>query len=236
MRSFGCWLLAGLLVQLCGLPSDAGATSLTVAPTRIDLSADARSGSVTLENTGPTDTTVQVETFAWARNDTTEGLEPTRGLLAVPAVFNLPAGGRQVIRVASRETTSGTIEAAYRLLITEVPTAAPDTPAGIRFALRLSLPVFITPPGAVAEPRWTLRRTRAGGTLEVANEGSAHLHVRRLIVRDKASGRVLADLEQPSYVLARATHGWPDLVPAGAGSVVIEAETNLGGLTVDLDG
>jgi fimbrial chaperone protein len=236
MRSFACRLLAGVLIYLCGYLPGAGATSLTVAPTRIDLSAEARSGSVTLENTGPTPTTVQVETFAWARNSTTEGLEPTRGLLAVPAVFNLPAGGRQLIRVASREVAVGDVEAAYRLLITEVPTAAPDTAAGIRFALRLSLPVFITPPGAAAAPRWTLRRTGAGGTLEVVNEGTAHLHVRRLAVRDKASGRLLADLDQPSYVLARSTHGWSNLVPATSGSVVIEAETNLGGLTLDLDG
>ncbi len=233
MRSVARLLVAAALLSCC-LAATALATSLTVAPTRIDLAPDARSGSITLENTGSTPTTVQVETFAWTGNDTSRELAPTRGLLAVPAVFNLAAGARQVIRVATREAAAADIEAAYRLVITEVPTATPDTAAGIRFALRLSLPVFITPPGAAAAPEWALRRGRGGGTLEVENRGAAHLHVRRLLVRDKASGRVLAEHDQPGYVLARSRHSWVDLVPAASGPVVIEAQTNLGSLTLDL--
>jgi fimbrial chaperone protein len=235
MPSLVCRTIAAVALSCC-LCATAMATSLTVAPTRIDLAPDARSGSVTLDNSGSTSTTVQVETFAWTGSGATDALAPTRGLLAVPAVFNLEAGARQVIRVASREAAATEVETAYRLLITEVPTATPDTAAGIRFALRLSLPVFITPPGAVAVPDWTLHQGRGGRSLEVVNRGTAHLHVRRLVVRDQASGRVLAELDQPSYVLARGTHRWPDLVPIGFGPVVVEAQTNLGGLTVALDG
>jgi fimbrial chaperone protein len=235
MPSLACRIIAAAALSCC-LWATAMATSLTVAPTRIDLAPDARSGSVTLDNSGSTSTTVQVETFAWTGSGATDEIAPTRGLLAVPAVFNLEAGARQVIRVASREAAAADVETAYRLLITEVPTAAPDTAAGIRFALRLSLPVFITPPGAVAVPDWALRRERAGRSLEVVNRGTAHLHVRRLVVRDQASGRVLAELDQPSYVLARGAHRWPDLVPTSFGPVVVEAMTNIGGLTVDLDG
>lgn len=235
MRIAARRLVAGVLVACC-FWAEAAATSLTVAPTRIGLAPEARSGSVTLDNTGAVPTTVQVETFAWTGNNATEAIEPTRGLLAVPAVFNLAPGARQVIRVASRETAAPEVEAAYRLVITEVPTAAPDTAAGIRFALRLSLPVFITPRGAAAQPDWSLRRERGGGTLDVVNRGTAHLHVRKLVVRDRASGRVLAEVDQPSYVLARKAHSWANLVPAGAGAVVVEAQTNLGGLTLDLDG
>jgi fimbrial chaperone protein len=202
----------------------------------VELTPSARSGSITLENTGATATTVQVETFAWNRGNSVESLEPTRGLLAVPAVFVLPAGERQVIRVATRESTTGDVEATYRLLITEVPTEDPDTAAGIRFALRLSLPVFITPPGAKAEPRWRWRADTGGRSLEVENTGRAHLHVRQLTIRDKSSGRLLAEIDQPSYVLAAGRHRWPDLVPAGAGPVIVEAQTNLGDLSLDLEG
>jgi len=223
-------------VLLCGgWPAAALATSLSVAPTRVELTPNARSGSVTLENTGPTATTVQVETFAWTRGNSVESLEPTRGLLAVPAVFVLPAGERQVIRVATRDAAHD-VEATYRLLITEVPTEDPDTAAGIRFALRLSLPVFITPVGAKAEPRWSWQRGAGGRSLEVENTGRAHLHVRRLAIHDKGTGRLLAEIDQPSYVLARGRHSWPDLVPAGAGPVIVEAQTNLGDLSLDLEG
>ena len=235
MRSFARPAVLAFLVLCCGWPTSVLATSLSVAPTRVELTPDARSGSITLENTGATATTVQVETFAWSRGHSVEALEPTRGLLAVPAVFNLPAGARQVIRVATREAAASDVETAYRLLITEVPIETPDTAAGIRFALRLSLPVFITPPRAKAEPSWSWRPGPSGRTLEVANLGNAHLHVRRLTIHDKASGRLLATVDQPSYVLARANHSWPNLVPANAGPVVVEAQTNLGGLSLDLD-
>ncbi len=235
MRTSTQRLVAGALLA-CSLSATATATSLTVAPTRIDLAPEARSGSVTLANDGDTTTTVQVETFAWTGSNVIEALEPTRGLLAVPAVFDLPAGGRQVIRVASRDPAATDVETTYRLLITEVPTAAPETAAGIRFALRLSLPVFITPAGARAAPEWTLHPAADGRTLEIANRGTAHLHVRSLVVRDKVSGRPLAELDQPSYVLALGVHRWPALVPAGSGAVVVEVQTNLGSLTVEFDG
>lgn len=224
--------LAIFLLVLCGWPADAGASSLSVAPTRVELTPDARSGSITLDNTGPVATTVQVETFAWTRGNSIEELEPTRGLLAVPAVFNLPAGGRQVIRVAPREPAAADRETTYRLVITEVPIATADTAMGVRFALRLSLPVFITPQGARAEPRWSLR---GGRSIEVRNDGTAHLHVRRLVIRDRATGRARAEIEQPSYVLAGAAHRWEIATPA-EGAVTVEAATNLGDLTFDLDG
>jgi fimbrial chaperone protein len=236
MRSFAHRVAIAAMLCVSGWPVTATATSLSVAPTRVELTPSTRSGSVMLDNTGTGATTVQVETFAWTGGNSIEALAPTRGLLAGPAVFNLPAGERQVIRVASRSEAASDVETAYRLLITEVPTQAPDTAAGIRFALRLSLPVFITPPGAVANPSWVLRPGPGGRTLEVRNQGNAHLHVRGLKVRDKASGRVLAHVDTPTYVLARALHSWSNLVPAGAGPVVVEAETNMGGLTLDLEG
>ena len=233
MRTLAVRYLLVTIALLCGTSAEGLATSLSVAPTRVDLATDARSGSVSLANTGDLATTVQVQTFAWQDGNSIESLEPTRGLLAVPAVFNLPAGGRQVIRVASREDVPADVETAYRMVITEVPSTGPDKGAGIRFALRLSLPVFITPPGATAVPVWEL--SADGRSVDVRNDGNPHLHVRGLVVRDQESSRILADVDSPSYVLAKAAHSWPDLLPAGTGPVLVEARTNLGNLSVVLE-
>lgn len=233
MRSLALRYLLVTIALLCGTSAEGLATSLSVAPTRVDLATDARSGSVSLDNTGDLATTVQVQTFAWKGGNSIESLEPTRGLLAVPAVFNLPAGGRQVIRVASREDVPADVETAYRMVITEVPSTGPDTAAGIRFALRLSLPVFITPRDAIAVPAWGL--SMDGRSVDVRNDGNAHLHVRGLVIRDQESSRILADVDSPSYVLAKEAHSWPDLLPAGTGPVLVEARTNLGNLSVVLD-
>lgn len=226
-------LFAALAFALLAAPAPATATSLSVAPTRIELAADARSGSVTLENTGDRTTTVQVETFAWQRGNSIEELEPTRGLLAVPAVFSLNPGERQVIRVATRQPASTSVETAFRLVITEVPVASDDAAIGVRFALRLSLPVFVTPPGAKPAPVWRLAREGGAATLQVDNLGNAHLYVRRLVVRGRG-GATQAEVEAPSYVLAGNTQRWPLRLARGAGPLLVEADTNLGSLVVEL--
>ena len=223
-----------LVIGFVMVPWPAIATSLNVAPTRIDLGPDARSGSVTLENTGEGATTVQVETFAWRHGNSVAELEPTRGLLAVPAVFSLERGARQVIRVATRAPASAEVEAAYRLVITEVPVAGDQATAGVHFALRLSLPVFITPPGTAPVPSWQLVRGAGGPALEVRNTGTAHLYVSHLSLRAAAGGEPLALIETPSYVLAGNTQRWPLPPLRGERDLVVEAATNLGDLLVEL--
>jgi hypothetical protein len=168
---------------------------------------------------------------------TSEALAPTRGLLAVPAVFNLAAGARQVIRVASREAAASDIETAYRLLITEVPTATPETAAGIRFALRLSLPVFITPPGAVAAPEWTLRQAGAAvARLEVTNTAVPRTCTSAASwCATRRPGACWSNSTSRATSWRRAHTAGPTSCPSAAGPVVVEAQTNLGGLTIDLD-
>ncbi len=205
----------------------AGAGNLTVAPTRIDLAPERAGGSVTLENNDSQPTLVQVETFAWKRTPLTNDLEPTRELVAVPPVFELAPGARQIIRVALRQPHTSQTEAAYRLVITEVP--PPGGGGGVRFALRLSLPVFATPPGAVARPQWRLQRDGSALRLELANLGFAHLLVQRL--RLSAAGRS-QEFDQPTYVLAGQRHAWTLALPVAAGGTVeLAAETSLGPFT-----
>lgn len=221
-------LAAGLLAWLPA--QDAAAGNLTVAPTRIDLGTGQPTGSVTLENNDGEPTLVQVETFLWTRSPLTQDLEPTRALVAVPPVFELAPGARQVIRVALRQPNEGQSEQAYRLLITEVPTAARG--GGVRFALRLSLPVFATPPGAAARPEWRLARRDGGLRLDLANTGSAHMLVQSLRL---SAGGEAQTFEQPTYVLAGQAHGWDLSLPARPGiEVRLDADTSLGPISSTL--
>jgi fimbrial chaperone protein len=213
------------------LPALAG--NLTVAPTRIDLGGARTSGSVTLENNAREPVLVQVETFAWAGSVATADLEPTRELVAVPPVFSLAPGAKQIIRVALREPGARPAESAYRLLITEVPRSAGVRGGGVQFALRLSLPVFATPAGAAPRPHWLLRRHGKGGELELVNAGSAHLQLRRLRLRG-ADGKEEA-IDRPGYVLAGQRQAWSVKLPVRPGATfVLEADTNIGELEVPL--
>jgi fimbrial chaperone protein len=227
------WLPGILLLALAGVPAQAA--SLSVAPTRVELGPGARSATITLENQDETAVTVQVQTFVWQGSPASADLEPTRDLIAVPPVFSLEPDARQIIRVALRGQPDATRELAYRLLITEVPTAGPDGRLNVRFALRLSLPVFVGAPGAVPVPAWSARDADGQPVLELANHGKEHLQVRRIALHARGRAEPLQVIEAPAYVLPGQTQGWPLVGPALAQATLqLRAETDLGPLEAEL--
>jgi fimbrial chaperone protein len=172
---------------------------------------------------------VQVQTFAWNDSPATADLVPTREIVAVPPVAAIEAGQKQLIRVAVRGEARTDLEAAYRLVITEVPAAAGGPPAGVRFALRLSLPVFIAPPGVAAAPVWSVEPADDGYRLMLANDGTAHLQVRRIQVLGPDEAQVLHKLEEPAYVLPGRRHAW-SLPPGLPSALTLKVETDFGPL------
>jgi len=95
-----------------------------------------------VRNENDAEVVVQVETLLWSQADGQDVLDPTRDLIASPAVFTLPARGSQLIRVALRREPDARRELSYRLVVQEVP-PAPDPdfmglqsrahePAGVR--------------------------------------------------------------------------------------------------------
>ena len=155
---------------------------LGVSPTRLELDPGRPAGVLTITNDGEAPLLLQIETFAWRAGVATADLEPTREIVAVPPMVKLAPGERQIVRVARRRSETPAVEETYRILVTEVPSGDPAA-GGVRLALRMSLPVFVTPPGARAEPRWRIERGPQGSVLVVANRGRAHLHIRQLELR-----------------------------------------------------
>lgn len=161
IRLLATFLFAVLLLAAATAP----ATTLSVAPTRLELAPDRPAAAVTVTNDGKAPVLVQVETFAWRASPATADLEPTRELLAVPPLLRLAPGEKQLVRVARRSNTPLQVEETYRLLVSEVPEGGER--GGVRLALRLSLPVFVTPPGArrtALAPASGSRGSRARGT------------------------------------------------------------------------
>jgi fimbrial chaperone protein len=224
--------LVPLLLAGWAMPADGG--SLSVAPTRVELGPAERSAVVTLRNDGDQPVMVQVQTFAWPRTPATADLEPTRELIAVPPVFALAGNAKQIIRVALRGAPPTVVEQAYRLLITEVPGgSAPGI--GVRFALRLSLPVFVTPADAAPRPLWSVRAEAGALVLRLANEGAAHLQVRRLLLRAPGRPEPVQTIDAAVYLLPGQEQAWPLSDRAGALSTLqLEAETNLGPIAATL--
>ncbi len=205
-------LLSLLLGFALAVPAAAG--SFTVAPTRVELTPDDPVGAVEVTNRGPSAVLLQLELYRWHAPDGRERLDPTRDLLAVPPLFRLAPGESRTIRVGLRVPFPEEREGSWRLVVAEVPEAEPPTRGGVRFALRLSLPVFARVPGAAADVLWSLRRQGDRLVVEAYNRGRAHLRHLRILLED-ATGRRHTVTTEAGYLLPDERARWV-LTPAPA--------------------
>jgi fimbrial chaperone protein len=221
----------------CLVSASAVAGTLQVSPIRISISADGKAGVVRLHNQSDVPSLVQVEALAWNDTEDLAEVPRTSEILAVPPVFEIAAGGEQLIRLALRRPLTSGTEQAYRLLITEVPRAVGDGVQGIAFALRLNLPVFVTPEGALPQPTWSLERAAGGATLTLGNEGTAHVRVRSVALFEDGGTQPVFVSDEGGYVLAGRERSWQlDLARLKAGaSLTVKAETDLGELEAPVD-
>ncbi|MFD2428819.1 hypothetical protein ACFSUK_13045 [Sphingobium scionense] len=83
--------------------------------------------------------------------------------------------------------------------------------------LRVSIPIFVTAPGAQASLAWQLTATNDRQLMLTArNEGSAHVHLNRLDLK-RADGTPLATRQESIYILPGATRSFLfDMQRAGA--------------------
>jgi len=245
---FGISALALAAGALFLVPS-ASAAVFNVEPIRIDLGPDRLTATATLSTPGSEPLLVEAEAFRWTQEDGEERLEPAMDLIVIPPVFTLEPGAEQTLRIGLPSPPSDASgngrrqsEVTWRLLLTEVPDETVER-AGVSFTLRLSIPVFFTPPGARPELEWSLER-RDDGRVDVglANVGTAHAHVLDLQVLSAAGSETESEsvgegvepravAGRGGYILPGAARSWvlPAEAVGGASRVRLRAPTRGGG-------
>jgi fimbrial chaperone protein len=206
--------------------------SLAVSPVRVELSQSRTTAVVVVENQGAAARVYQLETVAWTQANGEDIYTPTRELIAVPPVFQLEAGKKQIVRVGL-QTGRGAREMAFRLFIEEVPISPEsqtETVPSVQTVLRVGVPVFVSPSERADTPRlaWTVERSAAGATaFVVENPTNVHVQLEQVTLRDQGPRK---PLEAGFYLLAGQKRRWsPSLLESLSGSrVVIEAETDQG--------
>lgn len=198
--------------------SDAG--SFSISPLRVELSAAAQTGALTVRNPEGVPIVVQAEAMLWEQAEGEDRLTPTRDVLVTPVIFTIPAQGSQLLRVALRRPADATRQLSYRLILTEVPQQASPEFTGLSMALRISLPVFVQP-ATDARPAlaWSAARNPDGAVVLTArNSGAAHDRVLSFVV--SASGSATDGVEQnvAAYLLPGQSRTWT-LEPAEAASL-----------------
>lgn len=183
------------LIAILVLCHEARAGSFTVAPVRLELTVPRRASSFEVQNTGDRAAQIQVERYRWvADNGGDDRLEPTEEVIATPPIFTLAPGQKQIVRVLLFGAPDPALEASYRIILQE--TALDDPPPNaVQALLRISMPMFVTPPGARPQLDWALERDGDRAWLRIENTGSAHAQI------TAARGGAGQDIKATGYVL-----------------------------------
>lgn len=227
--------LAGLALY-AGVACPGVAGSFSVTPVRATLSADLPVSSFTVRNAASEPTVVQLELMQWSQQNGQDVYTATRELLATPPIFTLPAGGAQVIRIGLRRPPDRQTELAYRLFLQEVPAAPKPDFRGLQVALRLGVPVFVTPAISAAPAlRWQVISVTEGELrIRAANEGASHVQVTGLQL-DNAEAVELGRRQLNDYLLPGQYREWTFKVPQAPDAFVrIKASTDAGDIAAEV--
>lgn len=198
------------LAALLALPPAVVAGTFTISPLRVDFTGTATTAALTVRNEDATAVVVQAQAARWTQDGGQDALEPSRDVLVSPAVFTLPPGGQQLVRVALRRAADPSRELAYRLTLQEVPQAAAPGFTGLQVALRLSVPMFVAPVAA-AQPSvaWSLSHDADGHlAITARNDGEAHARIHRFALKTSDGAATLFEQPGLAYVLPGASRRW----------------------------
>lgn len=211
-------------------PALAGA-SLLISPIDPVIEGGRGAAALWLENRGDAPAVMQIRLFRWTQDNGEDRYADQAEIVASPPIVQIPAGGRQLVRLTSAPAQRPAGESAYRVIVDEIPAAptpaeggAPSgTARGVRFQMRYSIPLFVYG-GAMRVTPQQRAATLAGlrcavvvqgdaRTLRITNEGP--LHARLVEVRfDERAGAVPLGQGLFGYVLPGQTISRP--LPAGA--------------------
>lgn len=198
----------GLAIPLAALlgSTTAMAGAFSISPVRIHMAPRERVVAVSIINEGETEVALQADLYAWAQSeDGVDELLSTEDLILAPPIIRLAPTSRQVVRLALLKPADAARQLTYRLIVREVPELTPpkDQTLQVPITLALSLPIFITPPGAKRRVECEVQRPDAQ-TLgaRCVNLGNAYAQVRGVIFgRDD---KELARFEGGAYILPGA--------------------------------
>jgi fimbrial chaperone protein len=228
---------AALFCFALGAPAAHGG-AFSVAPLGAELNAKAKAASFTVTNGGKVPLSFQVAVRKWTQDakgaDVYE--DTTKDLVVFPRQFEVPAGGKRIVRVGIEGAPPAT-EAAYRVFIEELPPAASASQGRkgtVAVVGRFALPVFIVPAGA--KSKLAIESVSAkGGTYSVklSNGGASRLRLASLAAGGKDTEATLAT----PYLLAGASQDASGPLGAAckAGATVKVVATADGGQKAEKD-
>lgn len=199
-------MMAGLLGLAFPAP-EARAASLSVNPTKIQLTREAPRALLNLKNEGTAPTRIQITAHAWNQGlDGQMELRPTTDLVFFPSLLVLEPGQSRAIRIGTTMRFAAS-ERSYRIFVEELPPSASEgqQASAVRMYTRLGIPVFLRPERPEPRPALGgLSLDEGAFTFRLANAGTGHFVPNSVVVRGvTASGEPALERKLTGwYVLA----------------------------------
>lgn len=203
-------LLFVTVLIFAALPSLAAAGSFRAVPVRLYLDARTKTAVLKVANDGDEKVTVQLEAISWSQgSDGKDVYSPTKDIVFFPKIADIEKGQEKIIRIGYEGQKGASIasEKTYRLMLQELPVSKPGEVA-IKMAIRMGLPVFVTPEMAVKEGAVDKVALSDGSVaVSVKNTGNSHISISRIKAKGfDAAGAEVFSAETPGwYVLAGRT-------------------------------
>ncbi|ADP11324.1 type 1 pili usher pathway chaperone [Erwinia sp. Ejp617] len=210
------WVVLSMLLSPCSR----AANSVMIWPIDPKINSEDKAAELWLENRGTSTTLMQVRIFQWQQNQGQEQFQTQQQVMASPPMVRIEPGKRQLIRLIKQIPPAAGKEAAYRVLLDEIPTPHPqaENNVGLNLQMRYSVPLFVYGSGLDAnniQPNLSWRLVNQGNqeAIEITNRGNGHVRLSNVAL----GGRRITD-SLMGYVLANASHTFslPFKAPTGA--------------------
>lgn len=194
-----------LCLLMAMLPlSSAVAGQFSVTPVRLYMTPQDRAIAVTVTNEGDQPLVMQADLYLWKQKPGgADELTLTEDIFLSPPIIKLAPRARQVVRLARLKSVMPTEQLTYRMIVREVPEAAPaKDDLQVQLALAFSIPVFITPPRAKAQLVCGGVERVADNTIKTVCENSGNAHAYPIafsLVAD--NGQEVANRDSGAYLL-----------------------------------
>ncbi len=198
--------LATLMLVLAGTAS----AGVRISPTLVQMTQDTMATEIWLTNTQDHPWQAQVQVYRWVQTDGADQLQDTDAIQTSPQWINIPAQGKQLLRVIRTTTTSSATETAYRLVLEERDTTASAAEPS-HTLLRYSTPIFVSAQDSTATPQLSasLVPGARGPELMIRNRGRVHAKLSDLSFIGADGHQLTLYANLSGYVLAGEQKRWP---------------------------
>jgi fimbrial chaperone protein len=205
-------VLAALILVF---PTIALAGSFKSIPVRLFIEAGSKTEVLKIVNEGDEKVTVQIDVKSWRQDETGKDIyEETNDIVIFPKMANIEKGEMRIIRLGYTGKLEWR-EKTYRLFMQELPVTKAGEMA-LKFALTLSIPIFITPEEDIKN--WTAEPAGLSKEIlkvKVKNSGNRHIMVSKIkaVGFDEAGAEVFTREVVGWYTLAGRSRVYPVEIP-----------------------